>query len=114
MSFTIKRIFSVPFTAFSACEGLRDGLSVSPQPAFWASDSTLPFDDASAFRNTKELVLQLVLMNDFKADPPELRAAMYGAVQRVLESGWYVLGHEVRGFEQAWADVRGVARHWCG
>ena len=51
----------------------------------------------------------MVLMNDFKADPPELRAAMYGAVQRVLESGWYVLGHEVRGFEQAWADVCGVA-----
>src|ERR1035437_11136437 len=51
----------------------------------------------------------MILMNDFKAEPPELREAMRGAVGRVLESGWYVLGTEVRDFERQWADVCGVA-----
>ena len=51
----------------------------------------------------------MILMNDFKAEPPELREAMLGAVQRVLESGWYVLGHEVAAFEKQWASACGVA-----
>ena len=48
-------------------------------------------------------------MNDFKAEPQELREAMLGAVQRVLESGWYVLGREVKRFEDQWATACGVA-----
>ena len=51
----------------------------------------------------------MILMNDFKAEPPELREAMLGAVRRVLESGWYVLGDEVITFEKQWASACGVA-----
>jgi dTDP-4-amino-4,6-dideoxygalactose transaminase len=48
-------------------------------------------------------------MNDFRAEPPELRAAMLAAAERVLGSGWYVLGPEVAAFERAWAMHCGVA-----
>jgi dTDP-4-amino-4,6-dideoxygalactose transaminase len=51
----------------------------------------------------------MILMNDFKAEPQELRDAMLGAVGRVLESGWFILGNEVDAFEKQWADVCGVA-----
>ena len=47
-------------------------------------------------------------MNDFKAEPLELREAMLGAARRVLESGWYVLGNEVVAFEKQWAQACGV------
>lgn len=50
----------------------------------------------------------MILMNDFKAEPPELREAMLGAARRVLESGWYVLGNEVVAFEKQWAVACGV------
>lgn len=52
----------------------------------------------------------MILMNDFKAEPPELREAMLDAARRVLESGWYVLGKEVIAFEQQWADACSVSR----
>lgn len=42
-------------------------------------------------------------MNDFKAEPIELRDSMLKAVSRVLDSGWYVLGKEVESFEKEWA-----------
>lgn len=45
----------------------------------------------------------MILMNDFKAEPAELRAAMGAAAARVFASGWYVLGQEVKAFESAWA-----------
>ena len=45
----------------------------------------------------------MIVMNDFKAEPAEMREAMLGAVSRVLESGWYVLGNEVVAFEKQWA-----------
>jgi dTDP-4-amino-4,6-dideoxygalactose transaminase len=44
-------------------------------------------------------------MNDFKAEPLEIRQAMLSAVARVLESGWYVLGKEVLAFEEQWAKA---------
>lgn len=47
-------------------------------------------------------------MNDFKAEPEALRAAELAAAERVLRSGWYVLGNEVRAFETAWAGRCGV------
>jgi dTDP-4-amino-4,6-dideoxygalactose transaminase len=50
----------------------------------------------------------MILMNDLKAEPPELREAMLGAARRVLESGWYVLGNEVVSFEEQWAAACGV------
>ena len=51
----------------------------------------------------------MILMNDFKAEPTELRSAMLASVERVLESGWYVLGNEVLAFEKQWASLCGVA-----
>jgi dTDP-4-amino-4,6-dideoxygalactose transaminase len=55
----------------------------------------------------------MILMNDFKAEPPELREAMTAAAARVLASGWYVLGKELRGFEQRWAEACGT-KHCVG
>jgi dTDP-4-amino-4,6-dideoxygalactose transaminase len=51
----------------------------------------------------------MIVMNDFKAEPPELRDQELEAVERVLKSGWYVLGSEVQQFEQNWADICGVS-----
>lgn len=51
----------------------------------------------------------MILMNDFKAEPDDIRAAMLRASKRVLDSGWYVLGKEVENFEAAWAKRCGVA-----
>ncbi len=51
----------------------------------------------------------MILMNDFKAEPAALRDAMLGAVRRVMDSGWYVLGEEGLSFEQRWAAACGVA-----
>jgi dTDP-4-amino-4,6-dideoxygalactose transaminase len=50
----------------------------------------------------------MILMNDFKAEPEDLRVAELAAVDRVLRSGWYVLGNEVKSFEAAWAERCGV------
>lgn len=55
----------------------------------------------------------MIAMNDFKAEPSELREAMFLAAKRVLDSGWYVLGPEVSRFEADWADRCGV-RHAIG
>lgn len=50
----------------------------------------------------------MILMNDFKAEPEGLRNAMLEATRRVVESGWYILGNEVAGFEQQWAQSCGI------
>lgn len=50
----------------------------------------------------------MILMNDFKAEPAQLRVAMLKAAERVIDSGWYVLGNEVESFEKKWADICGV------
>lgn len=55
------------------------------------------------------LGLGMIRMNDFKAEPEHLRLAELAAAERVLRSGWYVLGPEVEGFESAWAARCGVA-----
>ena len=47
-------------------------------------------------------------MNNFRAEPPELREAMLGATRRVLESGCYVLGREVEAFERKWVTTCGM------
>lgn len=51
----------------------------------------------------------MILMNDFKAEPTELKEAMLAATRRVIESGWYVLGEEVKAFEKTWAASCGVS-----
>jgi dTDP-4-amino-4,6-dideoxygalactose transaminase len=55
----------------------------------------------------------MILMNDFKAEPAELREAMTAAAARVLASGWYVLGKELQAFEQRWAAACGT-KHCVG
>ncbi len=45
----------------------------------------------------------MILLNDFKAEPPELIQQELEAVKRVVQSGWYVLGNEVKQFESSWA-----------
>lgn len=51
----------------------------------------------------------MILMNDFKAEPAVVKEAMLAAAQRVLASGWYVLGQEVANFEREWASLCGVS-----
>ncbi|AGX86153.1 DegT/DnrJ/EryC1/StrS family aminotransferase [Candidatus Symbiobacter mobilis] len=51
----------------------------------------------------------MIQMNDFGAEPAALREAMLAAIRRVIDSGWYVLGDEVRSFEEQWAAVCGTA-----
>jgi dTDP-4-amino-4,6-dideoxygalactose transaminase len=46
----------------------------------------------------------MILMNDFRAEPAELQQQELAAVERVLRSGWYILGNEVKAFESAWAE----------
>ena len=51
----------------------------------------------------------MILMNDFKAESDNLRDSMLKATQRVIESGLYVLGKEVKQFENQWAKSCGVS-----
>lgn len=50
----------------------------------------------------------MILMNDFKAEPEELIQAELTAIERVVRSGWYVLGNENKAFEAAWGERCGV------
>ncbi len=45
----------------------------------------------------------MILMNNFKVEPEALKAAETKAAERVIRSGWYVLGNELKAFEAAWA-----------
>lgn len=45
----------------------------------------------------------MISMNNFQAEPDELRQQELSAAERVLKSGWYVLGNEVKRFEEDWA-----------
>lgn len=50
----------------------------------------------------------MILMNDFKAEPEELRQAELKAAERVIRSGWYILGNELKAFEALWARHAGT------
>lgn len=50
----------------------------------------------------------MILMNDFKSEPQALSDAMLAAAERVLASGWYILGTEVERFEKSWAEACGA------
>lgn len=54
-----------------------------------------------------------VLMTNFQSESLELKSSMIGAVNRVINSGWYVLGNEVSQFEGLWANRCGV-KHGIG
>lgn len=50
---------------------------------------------------------------DMKSPYQELKTEMDAAYQRVMESGWYILGGEVESFEREFADYCGV-KHCVG
>ena len=52
-------------------------------------------------------------MNDFLAEPGELRQKMLTTISNVLESGSFILGQHVREFERQWAKCSG-AQHCVG
>ena len=52
-------------------------------------------------------------MNGFPREAESLRKRELAAADRVLHSGWYILGDEVRSFEEQWARATG-ARHAVG
>jgi len=51
----------------------------------------------------------MILMNDFRAEPTALLEQELAAMERVLRSGWYILGQEVQQFESKWAACCGVS-----
>jgi dTDP-4-amino-4,6-dideoxygalactose transaminase len=55
----------------------------------------------------------MILMNDFRAEPAQLRSEMQAAVSTVLESGWYILGNACKSFEAEWA-ARCEVQHGIG
>lgn len=55
----------------------------------------------------------MILMNDFKRDGEDLLQLELAAVERVLRSGWWILGSEVKAFETEWA-AWSQARHAVG
>jgi dTDP-4-amino-4,6-dideoxygalactose transaminase len=50
----------------------------------------------------------MILMNNFNAEPEELRRRELETVERVLDSGWFILGKEVEQFEEAWGKFSGA------
>ncbi len=52
----------------------------------------------------------MIHMNEFRAEPEELLAAEARAAERVIRSGWYVLGREVAEFEKEFAAWAGLDR----
>lgn len=51
----------------------------------------------------------MILMNDFTAEPETHIQAELLAIERVVRSGWYVLGKEVIEFERQWAASCGTS-----
>lgn len=50
----------------------------------------------------------MIGMNDFISEPEALIQAELQAAEKVIRSGWFVLGDEVKQFEQNWADRCGT------
>lgn len=50
----------------------------------------------------------MIQMNDFRREPEELIQTQLQASERVIRSGWYVLGNEVKAFESSWANRCGL------
>jgi dTDP-4-amino-4,6-dideoxygalactose transaminase len=46
----------------------------------------------------------MILMNDFKKEPAALLVSQKAAMDRVIDSGWYILGPQVEQFERQWAE----------
>jgi dTDP-4-amino-4,6-dideoxygalactose transaminase len=54
------------------------------------------------------MTMTRIVMNDFRAEPEALVQAQVAACERVIRSGWWVLGAEVGAFEAEWAQRLGV------
>lgn len=46
----------------------------------------------------------MIQMNAFTREPEQLIQEEVSAVERVIRSGWWILGNEVKGFEAQWAE----------
>src|SRR5947209_8259148 len=51
----------------------------------------------------------MIRLNNFRAEPEELVGAQVAAAERVIRSGWYILGPEVEAFERGFASACGAA-----
>lgn len=50
----------------------------------------------------------MILFNDFKSEYELLRSDIDSAVKRVLSSGWFIMGNELRAFEEEFAAYTGA------
>ena len=50
----------------------------------------------------------MILFNDFSLQYEKIKEEIDSALQRVLSSGWYILGKEVQAFEKEFAEYIGV------
>jgi dTDP-4-amino-4,6-dideoxygalactose transaminase len=51
---------------------------------------------------------EMILMNNFRSEPAELRQQTVSAIAEVIESGSFILGHQVEEFERLWAERSGT------
>ena len=51
----------------------------------------------------------MIPMNAFTREPEELIRVQVSAVERVLRSGWWILGTEVKAFESEWSSWSGIS-----
>jgi dTDP-4-amino-4,6-dideoxygalactose transaminase len=49
-----------------------------------------------------------IKMNQFASEPEALVQAQLAACERVIRSGWWILGQEVSAFEKEWAEATGA------
>lgn len=50
----------------------------------------------------------MILFNDFSKEPEELKQEIHQAIEKVVNSGWFILGKELESFEGAFADYIGT------
>jgi dTDP-4-amino-4,6-dideoxygalactose transaminase len=53
----------------------------------------------------------MILFNDFSLDPPLLKQEVQQAIQKVIDSGWFILGKELEAFESGFA--RYIGTRYC-
>ena len=46
-----------------------------------------------------------VVFNDLQGSARDIQPALHGALRRVLDSGWYILGQELQRFEEEFAST---------
>ena len=56
----------------------------------------------------------MILMNDFSREPQDLKSTMVEAAKRVFDSGWYILGNELKTLRASKPATCGTATHSIG